>query len=271
VYRARGGLVFTSYSFTSRLVCTNRTILSFAAPTCIAHPGAILLHDYWAVYDPPLTACVYTIHHRISAITISCKGQGGGGDQIPGGGLRLELGLERRRRTASWPLQDILLLRGFCTRINCPFVPPPTRICPHYCTTLSLLLRKIRPPPLPPPPPSDSMCVYHRPYNIGHGNIVYRVRGGGAQMPGGAQVRVRVRVRTSTADCETGRIGLAYTRCSFTCFGVCKNQSSLYYPRPFALPTRLQYIARILRNVYPPPDTPFICHAPYNIGSDNIV
>jgi len=29
------------------------TILSFPPPTCIAHPGAILLHDYWAVYDSP--------------------------------------------------------------------------------------------------------------------------------------------------------------------------------------------------------------------------
>jgi len=29
------------------------TILSFPAPTCIVYPGAILLHDYWAVYDLP--------------------------------------------------------------------------------------------------------------------------------------------------------------------------------------------------------------------------
>ena len=29
------------------------TILSFPAPTCIAHRGAILLHDDWAVYDSP--------------------------------------------------------------------------------------------------------------------------------------------------------------------------------------------------------------------------
>jgi len=29
------------------------TILSPPPPTCIAHPGAILLHDYWAVYDFP--------------------------------------------------------------------------------------------------------------------------------------------------------------------------------------------------------------------------
>jgi len=27
------------------------TLLSFPPPTYIAHPGAILLHDYWAVYD----------------------------------------------------------------------------------------------------------------------------------------------------------------------------------------------------------------------------
>jgi len=29
------------------------TILLFLAPACIAHPGSILLHDYWAVYDLP--------------------------------------------------------------------------------------------------------------------------------------------------------------------------------------------------------------------------
>jgi len=33
----------------------------------------------------------------------------------------------------------------------------------------------------------------------------------------------------------------AYTRYSFTCFCVCKHQSSLNYPRPLALPTLLQY------------------------------
>ena len=29
------------------------TILSPPPPTCIAHPGAILLHEYWTVYDLP--------------------------------------------------------------------------------------------------------------------------------------------------------------------------------------------------------------------------
>ena len=30
-------------------------------------------------------------------------------------------------------------------------------------------------------------------------------------------------------------------------------------------------IARLLRYIYPPPDPHFICHTPYNIGTDNIV
>jgi len=29
------------------------TIRPFPPPTCIGHPGAILLHDYWTVYDSP--------------------------------------------------------------------------------------------------------------------------------------------------------------------------------------------------------------------------
>jgi len=29
-------------------------ILSFPPPICIARPGAILLHNYWAVYDSPI-------------------------------------------------------------------------------------------------------------------------------------------------------------------------------------------------------------------------
>jgi len=28
------------------------TVRVFPPPTCIAHPGAILVHDYWTVYDP---------------------------------------------------------------------------------------------------------------------------------------------------------------------------------------------------------------------------
>ena len=51
-------------------------LLSFPAPTCIAHPGVILVHGYWAVHPPPSDLPFYAIHHTILVITISCKGQG---------------------------------------------------------------------------------------------------------------------------------------------------------------------------------------------------
>jgi len=50
-------------------------VLSFFRPACIAHTVAILLHDYWAIYDPPSTPLVYVIHHTKLAVAISCKGQ----------------------------------------------------------------------------------------------------------------------------------------------------------------------------------------------------
>jgi len=43
--------------------------------------------------------------------------------------------------------------------------PPPTNNAPHYCHTIAILLRNIRPPPDPP-------FVCHKSYNIGDGNIV---------------------------------------------------------------------------------------------------
>ena len=46
-------LAFTRYSFTSRLLCTNQPSFHPPPPTCIVHPGAVLLHDYWTVYDSP--------------------------------------------------------------------------------------------------------------------------------------------------------------------------------------------------------------------------
>ena len=39
--------------FSCETVVHESTIRSFPAPTCIAHPGAILVHDYWAVNDSP--------------------------------------------------------------------------------------------------------------------------------------------------------------------------------------------------------------------------
>ena len=41
------------------------TIRSFLPPTCIAYLGAILLHDYWTVYDSPadLPFVCYTLYN----------------------------------------------------------------------------------------------------------------------------------------------------------------------------------------------------------------
>jgi len=40
-------LALTRYCFTSTRLSTNHR------PACIAHTAAILLHGYWAMYDPP--------------------------------------------------------------------------------------------------------------------------------------------------------------------------------------------------------------------------
>ena len=50
-------------------------VLLFFRSTCIAHTVAILLQDYWAIYEPPSTSLLHAIHHTILVITISCKGQ----------------------------------------------------------------------------------------------------------------------------------------------------------------------------------------------------
>jgi len=44
---------------------------------------------------------------------------------------------------ALWPLQDILLLRGFCARINHSFTPPAHLHCPPWCNTIARLLGSI--------------------------------------------------------------------------------------------------------------------------------
>ena len=43
--------------------------------TCIAGTIAIPLHVYCAIYDAPPTPLVYAVHHTISEMAISCKGQ----------------------------------------------------------------------------------------------------------------------------------------------------------------------------------------------------
>jgi len=64
-------------------------ILWSLPPPCIARTIAVLVHVYCAIYDPPPTPLVYAIHHTISVMTISCKGQGGRGREGGGGGAVL--------------------------------------------------------------------------------------------------------------------------------------------------------------------------------------
>ena len=49
----------------------------------------------------------------------------------------------------SWPLQDSVLLRSFCARINHSFIAHSHLHCPHYCNAIARLLRNIRRPPTP--------------------------------------------------------------------------------------------------------------------------
>jgi len=65
---------------------------------------------------------------------------------------------------------------------------------------------------------------------------------------------------------------LAFTRYSFTCFCLCKNQSHPFITPPIShYPHYYNTSLRLSRHIYPPPDPPFICHAPCNIGNHNIV
>jgi len=70
-----------------------------------------------------------------------------------------------------WPLQDIVLLRIFCARINHSFIAHSHLHCPHYCNAIARLLRNIRSPHDPP-------FVCHAHYHIGNGNLVERPRHG---------------------------------------------------------------------------------------------
>jgi len=77
------------------------TLLLFPAPTCSAHPGATLLHDYWAVYTPPPpTSPLYDIHHTKLVITISCEGQ------VTGGKFCWAIGNGIRRHRRRTPVAD---------------------------------------------------------------------------------------------------------------------------------------------------------------------
>jgi len=58
-----------------------------------------------------------------------------------------------------WPLQDIVLLRGSCARINPLWLPPSTIRLHDYWTMYDS--------------PSELSFLCHTPYNIGDGNIAY--------------------------------------------------------------------------------------------------
>ena len=72
---AQWGLAFTRYSFTSRLLCTNRFIYHSPRP-----PALPTLVQYYCTtigqYTTPLpTSRLYTIHHTRLVMSISCEGQ----------------------------------------------------------------------------------------------------------------------------------------------------------------------------------------------------
>jgi len=70
-----GGLAFTRYSFTSRLLCTNLTSLDPIRPSALA----TLLQYYCTTIGqystPSRPTLLYAIHHARLIRTISCKGQ----------------------------------------------------------------------------------------------------------------------------------------------------------------------------------------------------
>jgi len=64
-------------------------------------------------------------------------------------------------------LQDIIVLKVVCARINRPFILPARLHCPQCYSTIARLWGNIR-------PPLDLPFVCHTPYNIGNNNIVLR-------------------------------------------------------------------------------------------------
>jgi len=68
-------LVFTKYSFSWRLLCTNQP--PFYSPRPPALPTLVQYHctAVGEYTTPPPNSRVYAIHHTRLVITISCKGQ----------------------------------------------------------------------------------------------------------------------------------------------------------------------------------------------------
>jgi len=128
-------------------VRVNHTSYLYCLFTCNAHAIAILLHGYCAMYPPPPpTSILYAIQHTILAMAISCKGQAlmscTHGRTTTTRGVCLY--------TIFWPIQDVLLLRGFCAQIKHPYAPPrPPALATlpqYYCTTIGQCTTPPRPP-----------------------------------------------------------------------------------------------------------------------------
>ena len=70
--RADRSLVFTRYSFTYEAFVHESSILSFPAPTCIAHPVQYYCTTIGQYTTLTLTSRLYVIHPTILVIRISC-------------------------------------------------------------------------------------------------------------------------------------------------------------------------------------------------------
>jgi len=140
-------LAVTRYCFTSRLMCTNQS--SFIAPppsTRTAHTIVLLLHDLRNLRPPtdppfcmPYTIQYWSWQYRVKTnppprcsiiITFTTY-------------LYILLAQSLLRPHSSlWPLQDIVLLRGSCARINPLLLPPPLQpalptLVYYFCTTIA--------------------------------------------------------------------------------------------------------------------------------------
>jgi len=78
IEQARCWSAFTRYCFTSKLLCGSPSSFHFPLHLHCPHTIAILLRDYYAVYDFFPASLLSAIHHTVYAMAISCKGQGAG-------------------------------------------------------------------------------------------------------------------------------------------------------------------------------------------------
>jgi len=127
----------------SRRGCCARINHHFIPPRPPALPTLLQYYcTFIGQYKTPLpTSCLYAIHHTVLVITISCEGQTGPAFQHPA---------PPTPPTITWPLQEIVLLRGFCARIHHSIIASSHLHCPHYCKNYSTSIAQYTTPPRPP-------------------------------------------------------------------------------------------------------------------------